>query len=286
MQRLGGGLLGAVYLAEESATGRKVAVKMLAKELRCDDETLKQCRWDARFASASHPASIVRVYEVDRTDEGQIFIAMDYLEGESLADILHREGRLELGRALRLASQMAHGLSAALNAGVVHREIKPRNVMVVGADECVKLTDFGIARLRRIATGGALSRPVGVAHEYAAPEQLVGGDAADRTDIYALGAVLYAMLAGADASTAVGAAAGSLWQRLPVRALRPDVPAALEHLLVRALEREPERRPSSMREVAERLLELTATIIEKETAAGPLLAAHEHALEPSATLPR
>ena len=84
-----------------------------------------------------------------------------------------------------------------MNAGVVHREIKPRDVMVVGADECVKLTDCGIARLRRIATGGALSRPVGVAHEYAAPEQLVGSDAADRTDIYALGAVLYAMLTGA-----------------------------------------------------------------------------------------
>ncbi len=286
VQRLGGGPLAAVYLAEESATGRRVAVKLLAKELRCDDETLKQCRWDARFASASHPASIVRIYEVDRTDEGQIFIAMDYLEGENLADIIHREGRLDLSRALRLASQMAHGLSAALSAGVVHREIKPRNVMVVGSDECIKLTDFGIARLRRIATVGSLSRSVGVAHEYAAPEQLLGGDAADRTDIYGLGAVLYAMLTGAEASTEVGPeASGRLWRRPPVRALRPDVPAALEHLLVRAMEREPERRPSSMSEVAERLLELTASIIEKETAVAMPRAAYERALEPSVFSP-
>ena len=286
IQRLGGGPLGAVYLAAEVATGKKVAVKILAKELRCDDETLKQCRWDARFASASHPASIVRVWEVDRTDEGQIFIAMDYLEGENLADIMHREGRLELGRALRLASQMAHGLSAALNAGVVHREMKPRNVMVVGSDECVKLTDFGIARLRRIATGGALSRPVGVAHDYAAPEQLLGGDAADRTDIYALGAVLYGMLAGADASIAVALAPpGSPVQREPVRTFRPDVPAALELLLMRALEREPERRPSSMNEVAEHLLELSASFIEKETAAETPRAARQAVLEPSRSSP-
>jgi serine/threonine-protein kinase len=269
VQRLGGGSLGTVYLAAAGlTTGRPVAVKIFAQGLRCDEDTLKQCRWDARFASASHPVGIVRVYEVDRTDEGQIFIAMDYLEGESLADLIHREGRLELVRALRLASQIAQALAAALNAGVIHSEIKPHNVMVVGPEERVKLTDFGIGRLRRIATGAALDRPVGVAHAYAAPEQIAGGEAVDRTDVYGLGAVLYAMLTGAPPRPSSAATAETPGEaRQIIRTLRPDVPAALEHLLMQTMAHEPERRPSSMTEVAEHLLDVTASLIAETTAA-------------------
>lgn len=279
VERLGSGSMGAVYLGVELATARRVAVKIFARELRCDEDVLKQCRWDARFATASRPASIVRVHDVDRTDEGQIYVAMDYLEGESLADLLRREGRLELVRALRLASQIAQALAAALSAGVVHSDLKPSNVMVVGPEERIKLTDFGIARLRRIAAGSSLDRPVGVAHEYAAPELLHGGEAVDRTDIYALGAVLYAMLTGAAPSVTSSAvtANGDGPARSSVRMLRPDVPAALEHLLVRAMEREPERRPSSMMEVAERLLDITASAIERQTAAETPVAPPERA---------
>ena len=88
VRRLGHGPLGAVYLAAELATGRSVAVKILFSELQCDDDALKQCLWDARFATASRPSHIVRVYEVDRTDEGRVFIAMEYLEGEALSDLV------------------------------------------------------------------------------------------------------------------------------------------------------------------------------------------------------
>jgi len=286
VQRLGGGSLGTVYLAAAGlTTGRPVAVKILAQGLRCDEDTLKQCRWDARFAAASHPAGIVRVYEVDRTDEGQIFVAMDYLDGESLADLMHREGRLELVRALRLASQIAQALAAAFNAGVIHSEIKPHNVMVVGPEERVKLTDFGIGRLRRIATGASLDRPVGVAHEYAAPEQILGGEAVDRTDVYGLGAVLYAMLTGAaPPRPSSAAAAGALEEaRQIIRTLRPDVPAALEHLLMQTMAREPERRPSSMTEVAEHLLDVTASLIAETTAAQARFVPAARATEPSAS---
>ena len=261
-RRLGTGSLGTVYLAMELATGKPVALKILTRELRCNDETLKQCRWDARFAAASHPLSIARVFEVDRTDDGQVFIAMEYVDGESLADVIHRDGSLALGRALRLASQIAQGLAAASHSGVTHHEIKPRNVMVVGPEERIKLTDFGIARLRKPAPSE--SRIGSGASDYRAPEQLAGGDAADRTDIYGLGAVLYAMVTGG----APPAAAGNLSEAPPpVRALRPDVPAPLEQLVIWMLEREPERRPNSMSEVAERLLDLTAAAIEAETAA-------------------
>ncbi len=158
VRRLGGGSLGTVYLAKELATGKDIALKILVKELQCDDEALKQCRWDARFATASQPSNIVRVFEVNRTDEGQIFIAMEYLQGENLADMIRGEGALELGRALRLAIQIAQGLIAASRAGVPHRNLKPQNVVVVGPDERVKVTDFGVARLWRTTMGGTRTR--------------------------------------------------------------------------------------------------------------------------------
>ena len=271
--------------AKELATGNDIALKILVKELQCDDAALKQCRWDARFATASQPSNIVRVFEVDRTDEGQVFIAMEYLEGENLADMIRREGALELGRALRLASQIAQGLVAALRAGVPHRDLKPQNVVVVGHDERVKVTDFGVARLWRTTMGGTRTRLDSVTLEYTAPEQLIGGDADDRTDVYGLGAMLYAMLTGAAPPT--GASRGTedsedLWQApQPVRELRPEVPVALEQALLRAMEREPERRQSSMHEFAAGLLDLAATVIERKTRQAAMPAVRESALEPS-----
>ena len=290
VRRLGGGSLGTVYLAKELATGKDIALKILVKELQCDDEALKQCRWDARFATASQPSNIVRVFEVNRTDEGQVFIAMEYLQGENLADMIRREGALELGRALRLASQIAQGLVAASRAGVPHRDLKPQNVVVVGPDERVKVTDFGVARLWRTTMGGARTRPHSVTLEYTAPERLIGGDADDRTDVYGLAAMLYAMLTGAAPST--GASRGTegnedLWQAPPpVRELRPEVPVALEQALLRAMEREPERRQSGMHEFAEGLLDLAATVIERKTRQAATPVVRESALEPSAPAPR
>ncbi|MGH7314451.1 MAG: serine/threonine-protein kinase, partial [Candidatus Rokuibacteriota bacterium] len=157
---------------------------------------MKQFFWEARLAAASNPSRIVRVYEVDRTDEGRVFMAMEYLEGESLAELIRREGALAPSRALRLAIQIAQGLAAASQAGVTHRNLKPQNVMVVGPDEQVKLTDFGIGRLRETALGGRPAGPSLIAPEYLAPEQLKGEDVSYRADIYALGAVLYTMLTG------------------------------------------------------------------------------------------
>ena len=290
VRRLGGGSLGTVYLAKELATGKDIALKILVKELQCDDEALKQCRWDARFATASQPSNIVRVFEVNRTDEGQIFIAMEYLQGENLADMIRREGALELGRALRLASQIAQGLIAASRAGVPHRDLKPQNVVVVGPDERVKVTDFGVARLWRTTMGGTRTRLDSVTPEYTAPERLIGGDADDRTDVYGFGAMLYLMLTGAAPPT--GASRGTegnedLWRApQPVRELRPEVPVALEQALLRAMERKPERRQSGMDEFAEGLLDLAATVIERKTRQAATPAVRESALEPSAPAPR
>ncbi len=248
IRRLGGSRLGAVYLAEEVAAGQQVAVKVLLSEIPRDVELVKQFWWEARLAAASSPSHIVRVYEVDRTDEGRVFIAMEYLEGESLAAVIQRQGALEPRRALRLAIQIAQGLAAASQAGVTHHNLKPQNVIVVGPEEQIKLTDFGVARLRETALGGRSSGPGLIAPEYVAPEQLRGDDVSFRADIYALGAVLYTMLTGAAPAQHV----------TPVRMLRPDLPEALEQFVMRAMERRPERRPGGIEEVIGRLQALAA----------------------------
>jgi predicted Ser/Thr protein kinase len=252
VRKLGGTGLGVVYLAEEVATGNQVAVKLLLSEIRRDAELVKQFWWGARLAAASNPARIARVYEVDRTEDGRVFIAMEYLEGENLAELLRREGPLERGRAMRLAIQIAEGLASASQAGVTHRNLKPQNVMIIGADR-VRLTDFGVGRLRETALGGRPSGPNQIAPEYLAPEQLKGNEVNFRADIYALGAVLYTMLAG----TAPAPPPGNGQEPIPLRKLRPEIPDAVEQFVLRAMERRPDRRHGGMEEVIERLRALT-----------------------------
>jgi osmotically-inducible protein OsmY/predicted Ser/Thr protein kinase len=271
MRKLGGGDLGTVYLAEEIATGNTVALKILLEELEWDPEYVKQCRWEARFAAASNPSNIVRVYDVDRSDQGRVFIVMEYLDGESLATVIRRDGALEIGRALRLAGEIAQALATATKSGVTHRNLKPQNVMVVGPDERVKVTDFGIARLRETAAGGRLG-----AGEYAAPEQLKSGEVTDRTDVYSLGAVLYTMLTGSPPSTPglaiVGGTGDLRGAPTPVRKLRPEVPVALEQFVMRAMERQPDLRQTGIWEFIDGLRELADAVASGTVAASPVVA--------------
>jgi serine/threonine protein kinase len=262
IRKLGGGGLGTVYLGEEVATGNRVAVKVLLKELAVDDDVLKHCWWDARFATASRPSNIVRVYEVDRTDEGRACIVMEYLEGENLADVIRREGALEPGRALNMASQIAESLAAASKAGVAHGNLKPQDVMVVGPNERVKVTGFGVVRLLETASSGRLASRNVVSPEYSAPEQRRAGDASDATDIYSLGAVLYTMLTGTAPLIASKRGAADLGDGpAPLRTLRPSVPIAIEHFVTRAMARQPERRQSGLGECVESLQALTDALI-------------------------
>jgi serine/threonine protein kinase/osmotically-inducible protein OsmY len=262
IRKLGGGDLGAVYQAEELATGNMVAVKLLHEDLSWDPEYVKQCRWEARFAAASNPANITRVYEVDQSDQGRVFIVMEYLEGHSLADVIRREGALEVGRALRLTNEIAQALATATKAGVTHRNLKPQNVMLVGPEERAKVTDFGVARLRETAAGGRLGR-LG-AGEYAAPEQLKSGEVTDRTDIYSLGSVLYTMLTGLPPSTPARSGAGGAGDLrdtpTPVRKLRPEIPVALEQFVMRAMDRQPGLRQGGIWEFIDSLRELSDAV--------------------------
>jgi serine/threonine protein kinase len=199
-----------------------------------------------------------------------LFIAMEYLDGEKLSDVIQRDGPLDMGRAVRLCLQFAEGLEAAHRAGVIHRDIKPDNIMVVGEEgaETIKLMDFGIARLRDVATTSRLTRPDVImgTPAYMAPEQAEGKEISERTDIYALGIVFYEMLSGQVPFKAPTAAAVLLKQvqeiPVPLRKLRREVPTEIERIVMQALEKKPERRQRDMRDLIQSLTKAMKTIVE------------------------
>jgi eukaryotic-like serine/threonine-protein kinase len=252
---IGRGGMSTVYRATDSVLGRTVAVKVLSPALAEGDPV-----WVARFqrearaaASLNHPG-VATVYDTG-VEDGTRFIVMECVPGKSLATILHDEAPLDHGRAARIAAQVADALSAAHAAGIVHRDIKPGNVMV-GPDGTVKVLDFGIARS---GDGTALTQTVSVlgTAAYMAPEQASGQPADARSDIYSLGCVLYAMLSGAPPFTG-DLAAALLHQHVnaaprPLRDVVPAVPPPLGQLVDRMLAKSPGARPQSAGEVRDRL---------------------------------
>jgi serine/threonine protein kinase len=258
LRKLGEGGMGAVYLAEQLSISRKVALKLLHREFARDREFVQRFHQEAKLAASLNDPRITTVFDFDQGDDGSLFIVMEYLEGTSLNDLIRREGPLDVARAVRLGVQIAEGLGAAHAAGVIHRDIKPQNIMVLAPGDAVKLMDFGIARLgdtgeAHLTRRGALMGTP----SYMAPEQIEGRPVSARTDIYAFGVVLYEMLTGttpfsAPTSTAVLAKQLRDAPR-PVRGVRPEVSPLLEQVVMQALEKEPEWRHESMADVVRRL---------------------------------
>jgi serine/threonine protein kinase/osmotically-inducible protein OsmY len=253
VSKLGEGGMGTVYLADQVSIGKKVALKVLQRQFAQDREFLKRFRQEARLAaaiSATH-RSVATVYDFDQTDDGSLFIAMEYIEGESLNELVRRESALDVKRAVRIGIEVAEGLAAAHKAGVVHRDIKPQNIMV-GADGSVRVMDFGIARLRDAGAVTRLTR-AGVmmgTPEYMAPEQIDAGEITDKTDIYSFGIVLYEMIVGHvpfKGPTPAGVLSRQQREQpLPLRKLRREVPASVERIVMQALEKNPARRQDDM----------------------------------------
>ena len=273
INKIGEGGMGSVYLAEQVSIGRKVALKVLNGSYASDDEFISRFRREARLAASLNHRNIVTIYDFDQGNDGSLFIAMEYLEGTKLSDVIRRDGSLEINRAVRLAAQIAEGLNVAHVNGVIHRDIKPDNVMVVGkrSAEEIKLMDFGIARMMDTGTttpnltraGMIMGTPA-----YMAPEQAEGATVSEKTDIYALGIVLYEMLSGSvpfKASTPSAVLIKQLQEiPMPLRKLRREVPSGLESLVMRALEKKPQKRPRDMREVAEELQKIDIAHVANE----------------------
>jgi len=195
---LGRGGMGVVYLAEQPELGRKVAIKVIAPSLASDPDYLERFRRESRLAAAIEHPNAIPIYEAGVADEDTPYLVMRYVEGEDLSSLLRREGRLETRRAAAIVDQIAGALDEAHARGLVHRDVKPANVIVESrrGTEHAYLTDFGLTR-EVDASGGptATGRWVGTI-DYASPEQIRGGTVDARCDVYALGCVLFTTLTG------------------------------------------------------------------------------------------
>src|SRR2546429_5234756 len=270
-KRVGRGAMGQVYLArDENLLTRRVAVKTIRPDV-LSDEDLQEGEAIARFereartaASIQHP-NVVDVTDFGKSDEGVFFLVMEYVEGESLYQLLRREGTISVQRAHGLLKQISAGVEAAHDEGILHRDLKPANVFIVqrkkkegaiAGDDIVKVGDFGLAKiisqsLAGITSGaGPASRGILGTPEYMAPEQMQSNAILGaRADVYALGAIAYHMLGGRPPFTGeiMQIFAQKLTQDAPaLSGLRSDVPAPVEKSVMHALKREADGRPATV----------------------------------------
>jgi serine/threonine-protein kinase len=254
---IGRGGMGVVYRAEDPTLGRLVALKVLAPALAAHQEFRQRFLREMRLAASIEHPNILPIYRAGE-DRGLLYLAMRYVDAHDLREVLRRGGPLEVGRAVWIVEQVAQALDAAHQRGLVHRDVKPANVLLTAPTangrEHAYLVDFGVARpitgAASITSGGMiLGTP-----SYAAPEQLTGGPVDARTDAYALGCVLYECLTGRPPFTADSDQALILAHLHatppPVRSIRPGLPAALDGALARALAKASEQRYRSCGELA------------------------------------
>ncbi|HET9229525.1 MAG TPA: serine/threonine-protein kinase, partial [Thermoanaerobaculia bacterium] len=246
---LGGGGMGVVYRAEDPRLGRRVAIKLLPPGLTRDPEAKARFLQEARAASSLDHPNLCTVYEVGEAGADQIYLAMPCYDGETLRHRIDAGGPLPVSEAIDCVSQLLKGLSKAHRNGIVHRDVKPANLMITD-DGVVKILDFGIAKLAGSANLDHEGTRVGTP-AYMAPEQSRGEEVDARADLWSVGVVLYEMLTGARPDPAAPG---------PVHRLRPDAPSELEPILRRLLARDRRERYASAEAVLADLRVLTGTM--------------------------
>ena len=259
LEKLDEGGMGVVYVAEDTQLGRRVALKFLPADLTQDLDARERFKREARAASSLDHASICTIYEVDETADGQLYIAMAFYDGETLKTRL-AEGPLEIEQAVDIARQVASGLARAHEHKIVHRDIKPANLMITGHGEA-KILDFGIAKLTGEAGLTRTGASIGTL-AYMAPEQADASEVGPGADLWALGVVLYEMIAGrspfARAREMETLAAIMAVDPEPIIEVRPDTPPGLATLVDELLAKDPDHRPASAAVVTQRLAQMSA----------------------------
>ena len=261
LQKLGAGGMGEVYLAEDTQLDRNVAIKFLPQESIADEQAKKRLVREARAAGKLDHPNICSIYEVAEED-GRSFIVMQYIEGETLASRIHRKP-MEISESLNIALQVADALAEAHSHAIIHRDIKPQNIMINARGQA-KVMDFGLAKVleqrslieSEAETESLLTHPgmiVGTLR-YMSPEQ-VRGEALDaRSDIFSFGTVLYEMISGrqpfADGSAAATVSAILTREPLSVARFAPEAPEELQRMVRKCLEKDRKRRYQTMRDVA------------------------------------
>jgi len=241
MEKVGSGGMADVYKAKCHRLNRNVAIKILKPEYSNDKVFVSKFRAEAQSAAGlSHP-NIVSIYDVGE-DEGLYFIVMELIEGITLKRFIERKGRLEIKEAVGIAIQIAQGMEAAHSNHIIHRDIKPQNI-IISRDGKVKVTDFGIAKA---ATANTITQTVLGSVHYLSPEQARGGYSDERSDIYSLGVTLYEMLTGslpfAGENTISVALLHIQSEAKTIRELDPDLPVSLDKIVQKCMQKKPERR--------------------------------------------
>ena len=243
-ERIGRGGMGLVYRAEHINLRRRAAIKIIAPELAEASGFRERFNREARIAAALQHPNIVTVYDAGEED-GLLYLAMQYIEGSDLSTVLRTQGRLRPYRALDVCRQIAAALDAAHSQGLIHRDVKPANVLIEG--RTAFLTDFGLTK-RIEGTQTQLTKAgdvVGTIH-YVAPEQIEGGRVDERTDIYSLGCLVYHCLSGElpfARDTDIAVIYAHLSEEPPrLTSVRPELPGGMDAVIAKALEKAPERR--------------------------------------------
>jgi serine/threonine protein kinase len=260
---IGEGSMGRIFLAEQTSVGRRVAIKIINRELGAKFDTIARFQQEARLLASVKNEHIIDIYDIGETEAGDPFIAMELVDGRSLAQLIRDERCLDPTRVVRLSLQIASALATVHEAGVVHRDLKPANIMLTGtgATEVVKILDFGLAKVlsdreatgRLTRTGSIVGTP-----EYMSPEQVGGNGVDHRADIYGFGCTAYEMACGHPPFT--GQEVSTLYKHLhedvpPLTTERPTVPAPLARVIHRCLAKDPGLRYQTARELHQALLE-------------------------------
>jgi serine/threonine-protein kinase len=270
VRHLARGGMAEVYLAHDELLDRQVAVKVLFPELAQDSSFVERFRREARAAAGLNHPNIVSVFDFGQ-DDGSYFIVMEYVDGVTLRDIIRSDGPMDPARAIEIGTDVAAALGVAHRHGVVHRDVKPGNVLIAGpvpersagpvperSAGTVKVADFGIARAGDPRDSLTMTGAVMGTATYLSPEQAQGHPIDHRSDLYSLGVVLYEMLAGRPpfaGATPVAIAYQHLTETpVPPSTHNSNVPAALDAVVLRAMEKDPDARPGSADELRSELL--------------------------------
>ena len=245
---VGAGGIGILYRARQLRLDRPVALKLVEPDVARDPVIRERLRREARMVAALEHPNVVPLYAAGEEDE-TVYIVTRWVEGTELGTLIGRHGPLEPARAARIAAQIAAALELAHEKGLVHRDVKPSNVILTSEDH-VYLTDFGLAKRAGTAAGlTGVDQMLGTI-DYVAPEQIEGSEPDARGDVYSLGCVLFEMLMGEPPFAVRGGGMAKMWAQVnaevpSVRERRPDVPAALEDVMRRAMAKAPEERPTA-----------------------------------------
>src|SRR3954451_16337179 len=271
LKRLGSGGMADVYCAEDTQLGRKVALKLLYRRFAEDSEFVERFRREASSAAGLQHPNIVGIFDRGEWD-GTYYIAMEFLQGHTLKQLVREHGAMPPDLAIDITIKVRRAARFDHKRGVVHRDIKPHNV-ILDEEGRAKVTDFGIARAGAsdmTETGSIMGTA-----QYLSPEQAQGRPVSPRSDLYSIGVMLYELLTGRvpfDAESPVTIALKHISERpVPPREVNPAVPPALEAVVLRALEKDPERRFADAEEFAAALLEARErpTVVSREMVLEP-----------------